>query len=196
MTDGKFQTRHHLPSPPKGKPRRIFTDSFHDGWHVRYEWGVVAGRPEPIGVEITPHWLAPDGWAVTADGRTKADQPGPAVGRAMTADALRKLPLGEMAAEGRQQLRVTAGTAKHHPQLVEEWPAMERFEVDARTRRGQRLTAEQLADVAKVYRAAWTVGDPVNEAVKTAFHLSRDGAAKRIQAARAAGLLDGVGPKR
>ena len=62
--------------------------------------------------------------------------------------------------------------------------------------RGRSLTEADLESVVAVYRRAWENGEPVTKAVQEACYLSRDGAAKRIQRARAAGLLDGVGAKR
>jgi hypothetical protein len=47
--------------------------------------------------------------------------------------------------------------------------------------------------VANVYREAWDLREPVTEAVAVAFGISKSTAGKRIMAARAAGLLEGVG---
>ena len=58
------------------------------------------------------------------------------------------------------------------------------------------LDPAAVAAVAEVYTAAWMKDEPVNEAVRRAFYLTRDGAAKRISKARAAGLLEGIGPNR
>ena len=62
--------------------------------------------------------------------------------------------------------------------------------------RGRSLTEADLESVVAVYRRAWENGEPVTKAVQEACYLSRDGAAKRIKRARAAGPLDGVGAKR
>jgi hypothetical protein len=59
--------------------------------------------------------------------------------------------------------------------------------------KGRRLEADELQQVADVYRAAHAEARPVNEAIRDAFDLTKDGAAKRIMAARRAGLLDGIG---
>ena len=65
-----------------------------------------------------------------------------------------------------------------------------------KSQRGKRLSTDDRAAVAEVYEAAWNDGNPVNRAIRDAFNLSEDGAAKRIMKARKAGHLDGIGPKR
>ncbi len=82
------------------------------------------------------------------------------------------------------------------PVVVDEVGSLSESLVTRKPQRGQLLTGDVLAEVARVYREAWKDDKPTNEAVRKAFHLSKDGAAKRIGKARRAGLLDGIGPKR
>jgi hypothetical protein len=56
-------------------------------------------------------------------------------------------------------------------------------------RRGEALQHEDLAEVAKVYRAATRAGEPVTRAVSERFGIASSTAAKRILMARRAGLL-------
>jgi len=60
--------------------------------------------------------------------------------------------------------------------------------------RGTRTSDAELAATAEVYRRAWLERRSVTEAVMAAFGLSSSMALKRVMKARAAGLLDGVGP--
>jgi hypothetical protein len=55
-------------------------------------------------------------------------------------------------------------------------------------RRG-RLTPEELAEVARVYREAYAAGRPPKKAVVSHFGLSDVGASKRIRLARDGGYL-------
>lgn len=167
---------------PPGKPHRLSTSSTHNGWQVGVEWGPMGGRIEPADICIVS-----------------------TVNRATTADAIRKLPIGEMLAEGRRAIAnlqsqlspMILRSAADNPDLAASMPRGLIVDVEVgKPQRGQRLTVDDLEAVAEVYRAAWSRDEPVNEAVRRAFHLSRDGAAKRIMRARAAGLLDGIGPKR
>ena len=155
----------------------VVTSSTFEGWNVVAKWDAVGGRAEPISVEVS------------SEGRP----------RAVGASMIRKLPLGEMLDEARGAVRNLKSTRKT-------WvgPFAALFPNDVLgpdigvygSQRGRSLTDEDLAATAAVYRVAWESGDPLNEAVRGAFFLSKDGAAKRIMKARAAGLLDGIGPKR
>lgn len=148
-----------------------------DGWMIRTEWRILHGRPEPVSIRVH-----------------RADDDIP-----VTADLIRRLPLGAALAIGRRQTAeyavLTIAQARRGDLDVPEGN-LPQFTQPVASQRGRRLTDDDLAAVASVYRAAWTGGLPVTDAVQRAFTLSRDGASKRIMAARKAGLLDGIGPKR
>jgi hypothetical protein len=154
-----------------------------DHFEIRSTWKPLSGRAEPVSMTLTPP-----------------------PGRAISTDEVRRLPLGAVLAESRAQLLETAtrideaskptgadGTPKPH---FTNLPGVAPDMLRAGPQRGRRLGVDELRRVADVYRDAYWRGDSVNEAVRAAFTLSRDGAAKRIMAARSAGLLDGIGPKR
>jgi hypothetical protein len=139
------------------------------GWQVITKWDVVGSRAEPTELRLLPPR-----------------------GKSVSTDQVRRLPLGRILAGSRQALTNSARMVGQLPQLGGVAPEF----TAARPQRGRRLGRDALEEVARVYREAWLLGRPVNEAVREAFTLSRDGAAKRIVAARRAGLLDDVGPKR
>jgi hypothetical protein len=169
--DGKYGTTAKL----VWETSHLSSMSRHDGWMVSVAWAPIAGRIEPTDVCVVSE-----------------------VERPTTADAIRRLPLGEMLAEGRAAIGKMQDLPVEGSTLADAWPtALGGPGVEVgKPQRGQRLTGDDLEQVAEVYLAARRNGEPVNEAVRNAFYLSRDGAAKRIMRARAAGLLDGKGPKR
>jgi hypothetical protein len=69
-------------------------------------------------------------------------------------------------------------------------PTAASFEEIAGPYRGRPLSMEQLERVAAVYLDAWGKGLPVTAAVADHFCIAKSTAAKRIMAARKAGLLD------
>lgn len=141
----------------------------HDGLHILARWKVIGGRAEPVLVTVT------------------TDQETP-----VTADAIRALPLGTILADMRVDFAWEANLRG-----VEGDPRQAVREAAVKgPRSGQALDDDVIAEVSKVYRRAWLIGRPVTEAVAEHFSISRSAAAKRIMRARAAGLLDGVGPKR
>jgi hypothetical protein len=85
----------------------------------------------------------------------------------VTANAMRRLPLETILADQRAEL----------------------------AQKGLDPGTEGDRQVAAIYRSAWGDGRPVTKAVADHFKVSTSTAAKRIMAARRAGLLEGVGPK-
>jgi hypothetical protein len=198
--------------------RDAFTDDRGKRWSVKTTWDWFDRRLEPVQVTI------------------QAIPPVP-----LTAEALRRLPLGTRFDVARREMAVTArGMAAGAPQWEEltgeehtSWVALidetarargyvlteaelaadaesayrrwvggftddERAHAGAlaeglQARKGRTLTTGDLEVVADVYRAAWRQGANPRHAVAEQFHLSDSGAAKRIRAARGAGLL---GPAR
>jgi hypothetical protein len=181
-------------------PVMLATHHVYDGWLIRAEWLKIDGRLEPVAVRISA--TEKDTAAATFPNRSQSgytklrgeEQ------RALNADVIRRLPIGEMLAEG----RVALTNMREDRQLIagskidQLWPDdLLGGDVEiGKPQRGRSLSADDLDQVAMVYRRAWAEGRPVNEAVREAFYLSKDGAAKRIGKARAAGLLEGIGPKR
>lgn len=178
---------------------RAATESHCYGWVITAGWDLVASRIEPVLVTIESRtsWLSrPSHWLTPADplAGKSAVQP-----TAVNADAVRRLPLGAILAEGRRGLRERAAREQSRfGELAKRLGFQLEPLVNAQrgAQRGRRLTDDDLREVAAAYREAWSQGEPVNDAVRERCKLSRDGAAKRIMAARAAGLLDGVGPRR
>jgi hypothetical protein len=143
------------------------------GWEVNSTWRVINSRAEPVEVVLRP--FPP---------------------RAILADEVRRLPLGTVLAESRRQLVEMARDSDRMHAIAPSLPAVPDGFVSSGPQRGRRLGDDELHAVAAVYREAHGAGEPVNEAVREAFTLSKDGAAKRIMAARRAGLLNDVEPKR
>lgn len=142
----------------------VSTQAEHDGWTLTAEWSIVSGRPEPTSVQVTRH-----------------------EGAFVTADALRKLPIGSMLDASRSALTHLATTLRdEHPSVVELFGAdlITPLAISGRSQRGRELSDDKLDEVVQVYRRARGLGQPVNEAVQKAFVLSKDGAAKRIGRAR------------
>lgn len=157
--------------------RPLTTATTKSGWVLLTDWRLVENRPEPVSIKISHQDAS----------------------HALTADAVRRLPLGEVLATGRRQVAEYAAMTLNRIQGGElDAPSgdLADYTRPIGSKRGRRLSADDLSATAEVYRAAWTQGEPVTEAVQRAFTLSRDGASKRIMAARKAGLLEGVGPKR
>lgn len=200
----EFHTHVYIHGKKSGKRHPGEAESHHDGWVVSSFWSEVGHRLEPtvVTIESRGSWRkrAPADWVTDRDPIGDGDEvPQEAP---VTANAVRTLPLGAILAEARRGMR----------ELADRF--LSRFPDDSRSRatelfgfgpmvgaqrgaqRGRRLTDSDLQDVAVAYREAWAYGAPVNEAVRERCKLSRDGAAKRIMAARKAGLLDDVGPKR
>ena len=57
-------------------------------------------------------------------------------------------------------------------------------------RRGKRVTAEEVRQVAEVYNEAARTGMPPFDTIMRELHLSRATAARRVKAARKAGLIE------
>ncbi len=140
-----------------------------EGLKVCAQWDVIDGRGEPHRVVIF----------------TEPRRP-------VTAEAVRRLPLGTILGGMRRDLAWEAGFPGIQSDARQ--PVYEAATVGPR--RGRPLLADDLRDVAGVYRAAWFDGRPVTAAVADRFGIAQSTAAKRIRAARKAGLLEGVGVKR
>ena len=165
----------------------VWTDRRGRKWLVVIAWAAVGGRFEPIGVTV----------AATSKGAV------------ITGETLKAVPLGGVADQiRRDQADVFAEAIRRWDQIrPEEFadPAAVRSVIEADRRsalelselmmahKGRTLTRDDLAAVASVYREAHRVGADPRAAVREQFHLSDSGAAKRIRAARDAGVL---GPAR
>jgi hypothetical protein len=110
----------------------------------------------------------------------------------LSAGTLRRLPIGTLNDEARRGAAFVAEASARHGQSSAVFEDM-----GEGPRRGRPLGNDDLAKVAAVYRDAYGVrGVHVTEHVAKTFNISKSAAAKRIAAARKAGLLDGVGRKR
>ena len=173
--------------------RQRWRDNQGGWWHLQTSWAIVDGRAEPVALVIE----APRG-------------------RALKADDLRAIPLGGLFGDERKNVveyltvmraehalvaqhveaglipeGVIPGGAEAEQELADSYAAA----LEAFGARGGRATKPaELLKVAEAYKAAVFAGDNVKRAVMEACGLeSESGAAKRIAAARAAGLL---GPAR
>ena len=157
-------------TPVSGPPARTGLLAEEEELEVSVTWRSANGRLEPSAVTIA-----------VRDGSTAA----------LTADRIRRLPLGSVIKDLRRKEVV-------------------RQDVVARTQRRTRSASDNgavgpqrgrslaplLAEVADVYELAYRSGQGVTSSVAEHFGVSRSTAAKRIMAARSAGLLDQVGNTR
>lgn len=146
-------------------------DTAGHAWEVRLEWRRLDTRFEATEVHLK--------------------QPaGAASHRPVTREVLKSVPLGEIVKESRAVLTewlVKLGMAFTDDTLTgATFSDADRFE----SQRGVRLDSDVLQMVASVYRGAFERGEPVVQAVAEACFISTSAAAKRIRAARDAGLLE------
>ena len=157
-------------------------------WRIEVKWSTepMRGRYEPASVAISR-----DGAAITAEG-------------------VRQLPLGTLIVDMRGEIadkirRVATGPwiegqAVWEGQMPDDHPEERRALLEEAAvfgvQRGRRLSGDLLEIVAATYREAYRTGQPVTQAVADRTGCSNSTAAKRIMAARKAGLLEGVEVKR
>jgi hypothetical protein len=156
-----------------GIPRSIqFATLGKDRFQIEMAWSwpstTNTGRLEPVSVLIT----SPEGDVL------------------IPVEVVRRLPIGRL----QQQARRDAGRDADHirPRLIE---VVNERPVDPAHRgghRGRPTDRAELEAIARTYLAAWGNGEPVTAAVAEKFHISKSTSAKRIMAARKAGLLDQV----
>ncbi len=160
-------------------------------WEIKTTVAIVGGRWELVGLTIQPIGIEVD---VRAPGFV--DSPFP-----LTSTVLKQLHVPELFAEHRKRSAIADESTAHNRGF--------RIELHGRT-----LTADeaerylksqssaaphpgrpthwnpaQLAQVAHVYREAWSARKPPTAAVASRFHLTTSGAAKVVRLARANGLL-------
>ena len=144
------------------------------GGHYRISvaWSQMGDRAEPVAVLIQGPW-----------------------GEPLTADAIRRLPLGSLVDDCRTSVSGPLERwAAHIGRSGADVDDMERAAEMFRAKRGRELSADELDAVAMVYRLAFERNLPPKRAVAEAFHLSISGAANRIRLARDAGLLGRTRP--
>lgn len=138
-------------------------------WTINLWWGEVDGRAEPISITIS------------GGGR----QP-------ITREAVKAIPVGDLVRQSRARFAdiyaKRAGDGR--TRSPERQQGLELRAAQYSAQRGARLGEEALELVAEVYRAAYAEGTPVVQAVADACFISTSAAAKRIRAARDAGLLE------
>jgi hypothetical protein len=174
-------------------------------WGIHIEWGAFNGRIDPARLSIS----CPEGTAlpVTASrirrmplGSVIAELRRQGVPAAYASDVLEHLD------ELIDDLQNTLENHENRGEAYDPWTrhriedaerrqalATKLREVALGPQRGRRRSQSDLEAVAAVYKDAFALGRPVQAAVAEHFHLSVSAAAKRIMAARQAGLLDGIG---
>jgi hypothetical protein len=145
-------------------------------WQVVTTWATRFGRPEPIAVTIS----APEAeWPIVGN-------------------TIRRIPFGKLQQEARQDAARMEAMFKAKGtglggEAGEFYQGLETaFGEIAGSHRGRATTQQELEEVADVYTKAWGLGQPVTEAVAKHFTIAPSTAAKRIMAARKAGLLDHI----
>ncbi len=155
-----------MSDPPVGTVRNCKEPS-GQLWTFGIEWERVRGRYEPVQIQV----------------RSK---PAP-----ISASALRRLPLGEIIAKARRDLRLT-GVQIERSATDELKRKRKEHVVEFGPHRGVPVSYDELVKAAKAYREAYPNGG-VTAAVAKACRVSSSTAGKRIMAARKAGLLNGIG---
>lgn len=147
------------------------------------DWGIVAGRMEAVGVRLRSARDSGDPQDdqlrdVLPPASSEADNPLGREPQPVTASVWRALPIAQVIDGLRSEAeRTRAELFPGHPGLR------------AWRRRRDRGTGS-LEEVAAIYRAAWEAGDRrPTLAVAKALVVEHSTAAKRVQRARAAGLL-------
>jgi hypothetical protein len=192
---GKVSTSHCQPSAvgrtvrdmatkrPPGMPAASALWRAADGqpWVVTVtEWAIIAGRYEPVGVEIRCVRRAGrpgDAWAVGVlppdkdDGHSKPRRKP----RPVTGDLVRSLPLGRLLREVRAAMLSEIGSWGRSSATAS-WLS------DAHP-------DDELATVAAIYTDAFSRGESPRQAVVREMHLSERTASRRIEQARKAGHL-------
>jgi hypothetical protein len=151
---------------------------------VDTEWAEIDGRAECVGITLRSYAkISDDGRALPVRGSLHP----------LRADVLRGLSMSII-----DEHRTSWERVLEQPDIDERWPHADElrttFTAKGRGRfvgaDGRPLpTQEALAEVARVYQAAWRDGKNPTVAVADRFTLSRSAAAKRVARARAAGLL-------
>ncbi|HEX9362206.1 MAG TPA: hypothetical protein VGA47_00275 [Candidatus Dormibacteraeota bacterium] len=158
-------------------------------WEITTKAAIVGGRWELIGLTIQPvGWKPGMVWAKY-----------PTV--ALTSTVLKQLHLPELFAEHRRQQGIADESLAHTAGFKIELRGRKLSAAEAerflkskssaapRTGRPTHWNPARLAQVAGVYREAWSARRPPTAAVASRFHLSASGAAKVVRLARANGLL-------
>lgn len=151
-------------------------------WMVDMDWAVIDGRAECVG--LTLRSFVPAG----ADGVRPVRKSGEL--RPLRTEVLRAFTMSTIE-ESRSDIVQPLGSDGLWPEEV----GLRKTFTAGRARRlvgasGETLPpTEALAEVARIYTAAWQRGDPPTAAVAEALSISRSAAGKRVARARAAGLL-------
>lgn len=155
---------------------RLWPDENDGPWGLTFEWQVLNGRAECVGLRITsvrpekePSW--------TSHGRL------PEAGTPLTTGALRGIRLSELVAEERIRNQEVWSFAVEptHAAL---------YRADSM----RPATRERLVKAAEAYGEAWRNGQAPTQAVAQALAVTDSAAAKLVSRARAAGLLPPTSP--
>jgi hypothetical protein len=159
----------------------LWPDDQRGPWLIVVTWAGIAGRLEPVGLEIRGY--REGDWPTVLPAR---DQD-PAI---LTTTTVRELPFATIVAELRRQ------RAAQHADFIDFLAAQPENQAQADQESLRRLRSAgtrrhaEVAEVAEVYRQAWEVnGLPPTRAVAAHFGISQSAAAKRVSRARQAGYL-------
>jgi len=143
-------------------------------WEITFEWEIVEGRPEPVGIHVV---------SVGRD-------------RAVTATLMRSIPIATLASKRRAKAKsirqAKTKAAQKITDLAKVLALQEREVIQLRGggRPGRPATPiEDLAEVAKTYRLAYLEGRPPTQAVVDWHQITHRTAAKRVARCRKLGLL-------
>ena len=174
-----------------------WVDADGDRWLVVMTWAELDGRAECIGIEIRSFAaVGQDPGAAVGQGETvKPIRPRDSI-RPVRGGALRRFGMSQVDDARRRWAELLGAAGPFGPPTRGTKRAQDAaaFSADGRGRRlvgadGQLLSADEaLAEVARVYKAAW-VGENPTAAVARELHLSESAAAKRVARAREKGLL-------
>lgn len=176
-----FRSNEHAPVR-NDQDALLWPDARTGPWLIKVTWADIAGRLEPVGLEIRGYRDDGQAWPPVLPAR---DQ-GPAI---LATTTLRELPFATIVADLRRQ---KAAQNVDFIDFLARQPENESAAEQARLRRlraaGTRRHAE-VAEVAEVYRQAWQDGRPPTRAVAEHFTITPSAAAKRVARARQAGYL-------
>lgn len=156
-----------------------WSDPKEGSWIVTFGWQEVNGRMEPVGLLITKS-------------EERTDRPEPS--RTITAQGLRKIPIGSFIEQSRQgfarDLAVVADEYRQEGKPDAVWRIKDRRRrYEARTGRPRMYDRQHFEDVAQAYTDGLLYGSTPTKKIEKEFHVSHPTAARWVQECRKLGLL-------